>query len=184
MLTMAGIPNRLVDGYTEGQSHLWNKVYVGGRWYNLDVTWDDPIPDKPGRVRWQYYNLTDDQMAQDHTWNQSGLPVAKTDFAQTLAKLLPNTSDKGLSRIANETGILNELNSPLVTSEMLSQALQQAIDERKTSVTFKFHGTVNEAQYAISTLFAAGLTGFRHWHASIEPSRTSGYVLITFTITY
>lgn len=24
-------------------SHVWNQIYLGGKWYNVDVTWDDPL---------------------------------------------------------------------------------------------------------------------------------------------
>ena len=30
---------------TEKVGHLWNYVEVNGRWYAVDVTWDDPVPD-------------------------------------------------------------------------------------------------------------------------------------------
>ena len=26
-----------------GQNHAWNRVKVGGQWYLVDCTWDDPI---------------------------------------------------------------------------------------------------------------------------------------------
>lgn len=40
----AGIPNYTVCGTnSSGDTHAWNKVMVGGNWYNVDCTWDDPI---------------------------------------------------------------------------------------------------------------------------------------------
>lgn len=27
-------------------THIWNLVYLDGKWYHLDLTWDDPISDK------------------------------------------------------------------------------------------------------------------------------------------
>ena len=24
-------------------NHIWNAVYIDGKWYNLDLTWDDPV---------------------------------------------------------------------------------------------------------------------------------------------
>lgn len=39
----AGIENTIADGESNGISHTWNKVKCGGRWYNLDATWDDPV---------------------------------------------------------------------------------------------------------------------------------------------
>lgn len=28
------------------KEHIWNLVYLDGKWYHLDLTWDDPISDK------------------------------------------------------------------------------------------------------------------------------------------
>lgn len=38
-----GIPCVVVD--SEEMGHAWNMVLVGGAWYHVDVTWDDPSPD-------------------------------------------------------------------------------------------------------------------------------------------
>ena len=37
-----GVPCILVDGLADGGPHMWNYVFLGGNWYGVDVTWDDP----------------------------------------------------------------------------------------------------------------------------------------------
>ena len=37
----AGIPTRIVIGTGDGEPHAWNRVYVNGKWLDVDVTWDD-----------------------------------------------------------------------------------------------------------------------------------------------
>lgn len=43
----AGIEEQLVYGTADDgtgvESHAWNQVCVDGNWYNIDVTWDDPM---------------------------------------------------------------------------------------------------------------------------------------------
>lgn len=43
----AGIEELLVYGTADDgsvvQSHAWNQVRIDGEWYNVDVTWDDPL---------------------------------------------------------------------------------------------------------------------------------------------
>jgi hypothetical protein len=38
-----------------GKDHAWNMVRLEEVWYHLDVTWDDPVPDQPGRVGYRYF---------------------------------------------------------------------------------------------------------------------------------
>lgn len=37
------IPNMIVSGDGDGEPHMWNYVMLEGKWYAVDVTWDDPI---------------------------------------------------------------------------------------------------------------------------------------------
>lgn len=43
----AGIPCILSDGQayngTGSEAHMWNYVKIGGMWYGMDVTWNDPV---------------------------------------------------------------------------------------------------------------------------------------------
>ena len=48
-------------------SHAWNRVKIDNQWLYLDVTWDDPIPDKPGVVRrYTYFLISEAQMNRNH----------------------------------------------------------------------------------------------------------------------
>lgn len=38
LLDMVGIPAITVTGYYHGEPHVWNKVELDGKWYNVDVT--------------------------------------------------------------------------------------------------------------------------------------------------
>lgn len=41
LLGKVGIPVKYVT--SEEMMHMWNLVKLGGKWYHVDVTWDDPI---------------------------------------------------------------------------------------------------------------------------------------------
>ena len=47
--------------------HMWNKVKISGRWYNVDVCWDDPSTDSSGIILYDYLNVTDDVISKAHT---------------------------------------------------------------------------------------------------------------------
>lgn len=65
-----GYPCICLVGYANLQDHMWNMVKVGGKWYNVDVTWDDP--DNPDDIddgdtlRYDYFLLCDAEMRVDH----------------------------------------------------------------------------------------------------------------------
>ena len=63
---------------TSGQpeAHGWNKVKIGGKWYCVDCTWDDPYPDQPGEIKYNYFLVTDADISINHTTAVTGLPVA------------------------------------------------------------------------------------------------------------
>lgn len=74
LLNMSGIDAMYVTGTGNGGAHAWNKVELDGEWFNVDVTCDDPLPDRPGKVRYRYLNVTDEYLEQDHSWKNEGLP--------------------------------------------------------------------------------------------------------------
>lgn len=44
LLEKAGIAAECLS--SRKMSHMWNLVKVGGKWYHVDVTWDDPVNEK------------------------------------------------------------------------------------------------------------------------------------------
>lgn len=53
LLRAAGVESLMV--YSRELVHAWNLVKLGGLWYHVDVTWDDPTPDRPGRAKHDYF---------------------------------------------------------------------------------------------------------------------------------
>ncbi len=60
-----GINCAQVYGTADGGPHMWNLVEIDGKWYHTDTTWDDPIGGD-GRVYYDYYNLSWNEMKKDH----------------------------------------------------------------------------------------------------------------------
>lgn len=79
LLNASGIDCNLVVGTANGGGHAWNQVKLDNEWYNVDVTWDDPIITNgtpPFRdPYYNYFNLTNSEFLQDHTpWSSNGNP--------------------------------------------------------------------------------------------------------------
>ncbi|MFC4809858.1 transglutaminase domain-containing protein [Paenibacillus sp. GCM10023250] len=75
MLKLAGIETRIAEGRVDSGSHVWNLVKAEGRWYHMDTTWDDPLPDRPGQARHAYFLKSDAVMRKDHTWTKAYPPA-------------------------------------------------------------------------------------------------------------
>ena len=67
---------------SDAMEHCWNYVFIGGHWYHVDVTWDDPVyangvPNDIA-ISHEYFLLSDAAIARkDHkSWSTRGLPPA------------------------------------------------------------------------------------------------------------
>jgi transglutaminase/protease-like cytokinesis protein 3 len=88
MFLDSGIDSRIISGTTAGGAHIWNIVKVNGKWYNIDLTWDDPITSngKPS-LRYDYF-LKSDKAFRDHVRDSeyttkeflSAYPIAARDY--------------------------------------------------------------------------------------------------------
>lgn len=62
---MVGINSNVVYG----NAHIWNTAQIDGEWYQVDVTWNDPIKSdgSSGDGNHNYFNLTSAKMYQTHS---------------------------------------------------------------------------------------------------------------------
>lgn len=72
---LSGIEARHQHGTTskgkEDSTHMWNNVRIDGRWYMVDVTWDDKDPG----ISYLYFDLGSRRMGLDHFWKDHALNV-------------------------------------------------------------------------------------------------------------
>lgn len=70
LCSLAGIENTIVTGQTDVY-HMWNMVKLGGNWYHVDVTWDNPDDalhaEYPDVILYQYFMVTDSVIENNRT---------------------------------------------------------------------------------------------------------------------
>lgn len=87
LLNKAGIQCIYVTGQADNGSgsgyipHAWNIVKVGGKYYNLDTTWDDPVftpgngtIDYSRHISYEFFLITDEQLSKTH--DRDPVPVS------------------------------------------------------------------------------------------------------------
>lgn len=72
---------------TVGNDHAWNAVKISDKWYYVDVTWDDPVPDTA--VKYRTYLLVSSEFMKrtGHIWDEEKYPYAEDNSTYTTPSL-------------------------------------------------------------------------------------------------
>lgn len=81
LLNKAYIDALVVYGEADGAEHVWNMVEIEGNFYHLDVMWNDADITAENTLRFHgYFNLSDDAIKLDHSFENNGvIPAADRD---------------------------------------------------------------------------------------------------------
>lgn len=63
LLAQCGIRSEIVN--SDPMGHEWMKIELDGAYYNIDITWDDPTPNREGRVSHEYFLFSDEKFQSD-----------------------------------------------------------------------------------------------------------------------
>lgn len=102
LMRLLGIECMEVTGEAGGTPHAWNRIALGGEYYQIDATWDDPYPDKYGEVSRAYFCLTDDMLAADHIWERDDKACVSTKYNYFAYNNLVVKNQKDFDRIIGE----------------------------------------------------------------------------------
>ncbi|MGZ4106709.1 MAG: Ig-like domain-containing protein, partial [Tumebacillaceae bacterium] len=165
MMRQAGIPVKIEEGVAHGEAHAWNLVQLDGQWYQLDCTWDDPLPDVAGRTVYNYFNLTDAQLKADHSWTKS-YPAATTSYDQTLSSLaLSDTANATFYNSLFQTlgfQYLNDANTA-TSVQNLTNMIQSAVWNRQSEVIVRYtNGATVAADIKTAMAAQTGLSGYSY----------------------
>lgn len=84
MAKESGLEAQFIAGVSKNNyysgPHAWNMVKIDGDWYHIDVTWNDPIPDNPNKIYYDYYLKSDKFMSNSHKWETDKYPKATKNY--------------------------------------------------------------------------------------------------------
>lgn len=113
-----GLSSVIVTGTATNSSgitepHAWNQIYLDGEWYNVDVTWEDPITNvKVGfnNLFNKYINRTDAEFSINHI-RDNGYTCTATKYGPNVVAYYLNTGivDLNGNTDALRKNIINEI---------------------------------------------------------------------------
>ena len=131
MLEQVGIESKYVVGFVNGnEDHAWNLVKVDGKWYHLDTTWNDPLPNRVGVSSYDYFLVTDAQLKKDHTWITSDYPAATSTTYSYMQNVHYAYQDKNTIYFSNTAD-----NDKLYKLDLASGKKTKIIDKRALYIT-------------------------------------------------
>lgn len=125
-MDMIGIPCKMVTGSANNGSgyvgHAWNIVKVSGKWYHIDVTWDDPAPDMKDHVDYAYFLIPDKKIDDDHKWKRSSYKKCTTDNSSKFIRLIgavSETMDEAVEALYDDYMLHKGSQSTIIVNKML-----------------------------------------------------------------
>ncbi|MBQ7585635.1 MAG: hypothetical protein IJU40_05240 [Desulfovibrionaceae bacterium] len=72
LCTMFGLKVDMQSGIASKQKHVWNVIEIKGKWYAVDVTWDDNDTKKNNYtfISHKYFNAPKEIIQATHTWKE------------------------------------------------------------------------------------------------------------------
>lgn len=101
--------------------HMWNKVYYNKKWYNVDVTWDDPVNNLKKNHSYSYFMISDAAIQKSHTENNLSFAV-------------PKASDNSKNYFKVGKKYAEDLNS---AKSIMKSSLTTAVKNKTTYIEFK-----------------------------------------------
>lgn len=142
---LMSIDCEVVSGQADGIEHAWNIVALEGDYYHIDVTHDDPVPDRgpAGPVDHRHFLRSDEMMSITHQWEQENFNSSVTDGVQYFRQNDLVVSDLG------------ELDNKLDKFLMITDF----DDERDDQLELFFEGEPAVTQEAFDSMFKDALAG-------------------------
>lgn len=108
------------DGHTE--NHMWNKVYLKKKWYDIDLTWDDPVMPYVENKSYKYFLPGSAEFAKSHKPCNTSLTYPES------------TSDTSMNYYARK-GLVAEDSDEAY--DMLVSQIAKAANKGKTTAAIK-----------------------------------------------
>ncbi|MGN1417008.1 MAG: transglutaminase domain-containing protein [Oscillospiraceae bacterium] len=139
LCNLCGIETDIVLG--ESEQHMWNMVRIDGKWYHIDLTWDDPNKSEyPDAIFYDYFCVSTDRMLEFRTidGNSHELPSAESNELEYYKynDLVVSSVSEARELFAKEAAKASEEGRPVVqfrcsTSEVYEEIIDAFFSNNK-----------------------------------------------------
>ena len=155
-MEMLGVESKIIMGMSKKSydKHVWNMVKLDdGNWHFVDLTWDEVSPDEPGKVLYDYFNVSFRILNQDHAfeeWQQledtedlSYFPYAdivaycSEDVVDVIKKQLSNGKREGKVYINYNTNV-NEVMTLVLQAMKKAESYGKVKLDKETTKIYSF----------------------------------------------
>ena len=87
------VTGEAINSANQNGAHAWNQICLDGEWYNVDVTWEDPITNIEvgfDKLFNEYINCTDAEFAKNHV-RENGFHCTATKYGKDTVAYYLNT---------------------------------------------------------------------------------------------
>lgn len=152
-MDLLGIENTTITGTAGGEQHIWNAVCLDDSWYQVDVTWDDPVNASSITLDHTYFNVTDADMALDHTWDQklyAPFPASDHRYSYPVFANLPHiSSQEDLDVLI--AGCIDSRAGRLEFTTQIEPDLKSSMALTETTLTYAYR-TADRTNYRLYTI--------------------------------
>lgn len=92
-LSTTVVTGEAINSASQNGAHAWNQIYLDGEWYNVDVTFEDPITNVTlgaNQLFNNYINCTDAEFASNHI-RETGHSCTATKYGKNVVSYYLNT---------------------------------------------------------------------------------------------
>lgn len=123
-------------------SHAWNQVKLDGKWYFVDVSWDDPVPDWYGNIKYTYFLKSASDFA-DHDWEVSDFEVCNSTKYNDSSNVFWNELKDQMFCVDGNVYYLKKIDNESV---IIKHSLEDSLSEEGTRI-----GKVSSKWYAFGS---------------------------------
>lgn len=101
------VVGKVTDDKGRTENHMWNRVYYNKKWYDLDLTWDDPVMSYVENKSYRYFMTGSAMFANSHKPGETSLsyPAATKDTSMNYyakKKLVADSNSSAYSMLVTQ----------------------------------------------------------------------------------